>query len=97
MPTFTQSDALGLFFFVYGFGLNATGQPSVTSQFVLSHNGESRGQTPAQPIEAGADQGIGYLEIPLESFDPGNYKVQVKVNDQVANQMITEDIEFVLQ
>ncbi len=97
VPTFTQSDALGLFFFVYGFGLNASGQPSVTSQFVFSRDGESSGQTPARPVQAGADQGIGHLEVPLESFDPGNYKIQVKVIDQVANQTITEDVEFVLE
>lgn len=97
VPTFTQSDALGLFFFVYGFDLDASGQPSVTSQFVFSYNGESRGQTPPRPVQAAEEQGVGYIEIPLESFDPGNYKVQVKVIDKVADQTVTEDIEFMLQ
>ncbi|HEX9725600.1 MAG TPA: GWxTD domain-containing protein [Vicinamibacteria bacterium] len=97
VPAFTQKDNLGLFFFVYGYGLNASGQPNVTTQFVFQHNGSPKGQTPVQPVQTGPDQGIGYLEIPLESFEPGNYKVQVKVVDQVAQQTVTQDVEFVLQ
>jgi len=97
VPTFTKSDNLGLFFFVYGYGVNASGQPSVTTQFVFQHNGNPKGQTPVQPVQTGPEQGIGYIEIPLESFEPGNYKVQVKVVDQVAQTTVTQDLEFVLQ
>ena len=97
VPNFTQSDALGLFFFVYGFGLDASAQPNVTSQFAFLHDGESRGQTPPRSVQASGEQGIGYIEIPLESFDPGNYQVQIKVTDEVANQTITEDLDFVLE
>jgi GWxTD domain-containing protein len=97
VPTFTKSDTLGLFFFVYGYGLNASGQPSVTTQFVFQYNGNPKGQTPVQPVQTGPEQGIGYVEIPLQSFEAGNYKVQVKVVDQVAQSTVTQDVDFVLE
>ena len=95
VPSFKQSDSLGLFFFVYGY--SNSGSPNVVTQFVFNFNGTPKGQTPAQPVQTGPEQGIGYLEIPLESFEPGNYKVQVKVVDQVAQKTVTQDVEFVLE
>jgi hypothetical protein len=39
----------------------------------------------------------GYAQIPLATFEPGNYKVQVKVIDKVRKKTITEEIEFVVE
>lgn len=97
VPTFKQSDALGLFYFVYGYGKNASGAPNVTSQYVFAVDGEAKGQTKPQPVQAGPAQGIGYLEIPLESFEPGEYTVQIKVTDQVATQTAIENLAFVIE
>ena len=97
MFTFKQTDALGLFFFVYGFGLDAQGQPNVTGQYVFSVDGAAKGQTAVERLQATPQQAIGNAEIPLSTFAPGNYKLQIKIVDQVKNETVTKDVEFVIQ
>ena len=95
--SFTRDGALGILYFVYGLGSNASGQPSVTGQYVFYYNGDPKGQTPVEPLQATTEHAIGNAEIPLSGFQPGNYRVQIKVIDQVTQKTVTQDVEFVLE
>ena len=55
------------------------------------------GKTAVEALQATSEHAVGNAEIPLSGFEPGNYRIQIKVVDQVANQTITDDFEFVLQ
>ena len=94
---FTLADTMGILFFVYGFELDARGQPSLTSDYVLFKDDEKLSDVPAQPLQAGSKQAIARLELPLEKFSPGNYRVQIEVTDQITNEVITDRVEFLLE
>ena len=36
----------------------------------------------------------GSLSIPLASFEPGDYRVEIKVSDKVSSKSITENVLF---
>ena len=95
--TYSTSDHIGIVFFVYGFGLDEGGEPNLTGQYVFFKDGKRRGQTAAEPLQGGAGQAVGNAEIPLASFEPGNYKIQVKVIDKVTKETITDEFEFVVE
>ena len=94
---FTLADTMGILFFVYGFELDAQGQPHLTSDYVLFKDDEKLSDVPAQPLQASSKQAISRLELPLEKFSPGSYRVQIKVTDQVTNEVITDRVEFLLE
>jgi GWxTD domain-containing protein len=92
---YTQADTFSTFFYVYGFALDeATGKPNLTAQYIFFFNGQKRGQTKDDPMQANEQHGIGNAEIPLSSFSPGNYRVEIKVTDHVTKKVLTESVEF---
>ena len=97
---FQKTESLGLMFFVYGFGVDsASGQPNITRQYTLFKDGQRRGQTAEDPLQADAemDQGVDYWELELSRYDPGAYKIQIKITDHVLDEVLTKEIEFVLE
>ena len=97
MVTYSTSDNIGIFYFVYGFGVEEGGEPDLTAQYVFFKDGKRRGQTGAEPLQGGEGQAVGNAEIPLASFEPGNYKIQIKVIDKVTKETITDEFEFVVE
>ena len=95
--TFTQKDTLGFFFFVYGLGFDAGAKPNVTGQYIFYKDGKRNGQTKEEPLLAEGNHAVGNAEIPLSSFEPGNYRIEVKVTDRALNQVTIKDVEFVLK
>ena len=95
--TFSRDETLGILYFVYGFGANPAGQPSITGQYVFSYQGNPKGQTAPEALQASPQHAVGNTEIPLASFEPGKYVVQIKVTDQVTHATATRDIEFLLE
>jgi GWxTD domain-containing protein len=93
---FDTDDILGIFFFVYGLGRDSAGNPNITGQYLFYKDGERAGATKEGPLEASPEQAIGNAEIPLSGFEPGNYKVQVKVKDNILKKVLLEEMEFVL-
>ena len=63
-------------------------------QFVFSQDGARRGQTKNSPVPASSVVAIGVMDVPLSSFEPGKYSVQLRVTDHVKNEVVTEDIAF---
>ena len=95
--TYKTSDTLGIFYFVYGYGLDPeTGQPSLTEQYIFFKDGKRLTQTAVQQLPAEDESAVGNAVIALSHFEPGNYKVQIKVVDKVKEETLTEEIEFVL-
>jgi GWxTD domain-containing protein len=95
--TFTRKDTLGFFYFVYGLGFDAGGKPNVTGQCIFYRNGEVAGQTKEERLVTEADHAVGNAEIPLTGFEPGKYRMEVRVTDRVAGQITITDVEFVLE
>ena len=95
--TYSTSDSIGVFYFVYGYGVDEAGKPDLTGQYVFFKDGKRRGQTAAEPLQAGLDQAVGNAEIPLASFEPGNYKLQIKVVDRITKKTITDELDFIVE
>jgi GWxTD domain-containing protein len=93
---FSKDDAIGFFFFVYGLG-NIGGAPNITGQYIFYLDGARKGSTKEGPLQANEQQAVGNAEIPLASFEPGNYKLLIKVTDHVLNKPLSEEIDFVVE
>lgn len=95
---YTKSEELSGVFNAYGYALNDAGEPKLTAQYIFFRDGTRRGQTAEEPFMlAGEELAITVFQVPLESFEPGSYRVQVKVTDHVAQRVVTKDIEFELE
>jgi GWxTD domain-containing protein len=97
---FTKQDAIGLFFFLYGLGVDDNGKPNVTGQYVFYRGSQKKGQTGVEALPADANQSVGNAEIPLSisNFDePGDWRMHIIVKDKVLNKTLTTDVEFVLE
>jgi GWxTD domain-containing protein len=93
---FTKDDAIGFFFFVYGLG-NIGGAPNITGQYIFYLDGARKGATKDEALQANESQAVGNAEIPLSGFEPGNYKLRIKITDHVLNKTLNEEIEFVVE
>lgn len=98
--TFNKQSAIGLFFFVYGPGVDDSGKSNITGQYSFYRGSQKKGQTGVEALPADANQAVGNAEIPLSipNFDePGNWRMHITVKDKVLNKTITADVEFVLE
>ena len=95
---YSTSGYIGLFYFVYGFGVDEeTGEANLTAQYIFFREGKRRGQTAPEPLQVELSLAGGLAQIPLATFEPGDYKVQVKVIDKVTKKTIIEETEFVVE
>lgn len=105
-PTFPQSAELLFAFFVYNEGLSASGKPDLDVNYYFSRAAEAKpfskapttsfNATTLPPefnLSAGHEVIVGQ-GIPLTSFAPGDYKVEIRVTDKTNNQTITRDVPF---
>ncbi len=95
--TFTQKDTLGFFYFVYGLGFDAGGKPNITGQCIFYRDGKRIGQTKEEPLVTEVNHAVGNAEIPLSGFEPGKYRMEIRVTDRVGGQITIKDVEFVLE
>jgi hypothetical protein len=103
---FTKQEKLATFLLIYNAKTDAQAQPDVTVEFNFyaksggaekffnrtnpeAFNGQTLppGFDPAAGIPSGQD-------VPLASFPEGDYRLEVKVTDKVANKTITRDVNF---
>ena len=95
--TYKTSDHLGIFYFVYGYGVDEeTGQPSLTEQYIFLRDGKRLTQTAVQPLPADDETAVGNADIALSHFEPGSYTLRIRVIDKVKKETVTEEFEFVL-
>jgi GWxTD domain-containing protein len=90
--TLHKSDAISIFFQVYDLTLDAAGKADALATLSLLKDGRpfARTQTTIQTVVGGSMIG----PVPLESYAPGKYVVQLKVNDRVSKQDLTEETPF---
>jgi hypothetical protein len=105
-PTFTRAAELLFVFFVYNASADAGGKPDVDVNFLFFRAAESKPfskaaamtfNTTTLPAEFNANAGHQLVVgqgIPLESFAPGDYKLQIGVTDKAAKQTIMRDVPF---
>ncbi len=80
--------------FAYGFGVEAD-ESKLTAQSIFLQKGERRAQTPDEPfLSPGQDMAITVFDVPLSSFEPGEYTLRVRVTDHVRNAVLTRGVGF---
>ena len=97
---YNTSEQLAGVFNAYNFGVEGD-KPNLTVQVRYFKDGQSRGQTKEEPFMLQSpDMALTIFDIPLSlaNFkDPGTYKLEVHVVDKVTNEMLKEEIEFVIE
>ncbi len=92
--TFTRNDgdALGIFFYVYG-----SAGAEVTARYVFIKDGVEKGQTRPQALLGTEGLALASEEIPLASFEPGNYTLVIEVEDKASGEVLQRQARFKLE
>jgi hypothetical protein len=94
---YRTEDRLSGVFHAYGYGVEQ-GKPNLTAQYIFLQGDVKQGQTRDEPfISVGPEIATTVFDMPLASFDPGEYTLRVKVTDHIRNEVLTKDIDFVLK
>ena len=97
---YTNKDQLSGVFYAYNYGVEGD-KPNLTVHLSFSKEGEARGATKEEPFMLQTpEMALTIFDIPLSipNFkEPGNYKVTVKVTDQVTKKVVNQEIPFVIQ
>ena len=97
-------------FFVYNAGIDDNKKPGVEIQYnfhIKTNEGEqffnrtSPQQLNAETLPAEFDltaghQIVGSQSIPMASFEPGEYRMEIKVDDTLSGQSVTQNVTFVV-
>ena len=89
---YTTADSLLLLSFLYGGVKDEAGKTSISMSMAISRDGKTIGKLDDQKFETPASPTIG--PIPLTTYKPGMYTVDVKVKDIVAKKEHTDRITF---
>ena len=105
---FAATDELSVFFIIYGVVLGEDKKPDVTidwQPFKKGPLGEAkfRGVAPqklnSETLPPGFDaaqghQLVGSLNVPVSAFEPGDYRLAIKVTDNKSGKSLTHDVTF---
>jgi len=106
--TVPKSGELSVIFFVYNTGLDAAKKPNIEVEYNF-HQKTSEGEKffnktnpqqfnaetlPPQFDVAAGHQVVGGQSVPMGSFAPGEYRLEVKVSDKVSGQSLTRSVAF---
>jgi GWxTD domain-containing protein len=89
---YDTSESLLLLSFLYGGVKDAAGKTSIALSMAISKDGKVVGKLDDQEFSTPASPTIG--PIPLASYKPGTYTVEVKVKDNVGKKDFTDTIKF---
>jgi GWxTD domain-containing protein len=89
---YTTAESLLLLSFLYGGVKDEAGKASVSMSMAISRDGKTVGKLDDQKFETPASPTIG--PIPLASYKPGVYNVDVKVKDTIGMKEVTDRITF---
>ena len=109
-PSIRQSAELSIIFFAYNAGSDDNKKPDVEIQYnfhIKTNEGEqffnrtSPQQLNAETLPAEFDltaghQIVGVQSIPMASFEPGKYRMEIKVNDTLSGQSVTQNVPFMV-
>jgi GWxTD domain-containing protein len=88
---------LGLFFFVYGYGLDDEGRPRLSADCVFSRDGEPVERIESQPVVADASRAYADLPLDLSGFDAGQYQIEIQVSDHVTSKVMSGRVDLRLE
>jgi hypothetical protein len=106
VSTFPKSGELLWVFYIYNEGAAAAGKPDVTVDYNFFKAGEEKPfvNMPSSSYNAANlppefNLAAGHMVfvatgVPLSTFNPGEFKVQIKVTDKTNNQSVTRDVPF---
>ena len=97
---FSRNQRLGIYLQVYNLATDEkTRKPAATVEYALQKNGQTLFQLTENSDQIkGAFQQITVEKLlPLESLEPGQYELQVKVTDRIKKQSITPTATFTIQ
>ena len=106
--SFRKSDRMGIYLQVYNLGTDdKTHKPSATIEYdVLKENAQTpaartsvfQTSEKAEEIKGASGQQLTLEKVlPLESLEPGKYKLTVKVTDHITNKSITPTASFTVK
>jgi hypothetical protein len=100
---YKKTDTLSVVYWVYGATGDATGKPDLTIENSFNQktaDGEKFfNKTQPQAVNAttpySVSQGIpNFLEVPLVSFLPGDYRLEIKITDKPSGKTVTQNVNF---
>jgi hypothetical protein len=99
--TFTRDQKLGIYLQVYNMKPDETGnKPAATIEYSLLKGDQSilqlQEQAAALP-DASPFQAVVEKLLPLNALEPGKYKLQIRVTDNVTNRVVSPSAEFTVQ
>jgi hypothetical protein len=108
---FTTANELPIIFLVYNPGFDATKRPDITVEYnfhIKAAEGEkyfnktSPQEFDASTLPEGFDVAAGQQllagqTVPLEKFPPGDYRLEIKVTDNLTKQTLTENVTFTVK
>lgn len=99
--TFRRDQKLGIYLQIYNVKPDASGhKPAATIQYSLLKNNQSvleMEEDAAKLPEASPSQVIVEKMLPLEGLEPGRYKLQITVTDNLTKKSVAPSAEFVVQ
>ncbi len=97
---YTHENQLSGVFNAYNYGLD-NGQPNLTFQATFFREGKARGMTAETPFMAQSPLvALTIVDMPLNvaNFkEPGQYTLKIKVKDHTNQQVLTEEVDFVIE
>ncbi len=109
-PSIRQNAQLSIIFFVYNPGLDDNEKPGLELEWefhIKTDEGEEffnradPQQFNAETLPAEFDmsvvqQIVGAQFVPMASFEPGEYRLEVKINDTLSGQSLTQNVPFMV-
>ena len=100
---YKKSDTLSVVYWVYGATGDAAGKPDLTIENSFNQKtaeGEKFfNKTQPQAVNAQTPYNVAmgipnFLEVPLISFAPGDYRLEIKITDKASGKMVTQNVNF---
>ena len=100
---YKKTDTLSVVYWVYGATGDAAGKPDLTIENSFNQktaDGEKFfNKTQPQAVNAQTPYSVSmgvpnFLEVPLTSFVPGDYRLEIKITDKPSGKTITQNVNF---
>jgi hypothetical protein len=100
---YKKADTLSVVYWVYGATGDAAGKPDLTIENSFNQktaDGEKFfNKTQPQSLNAQSPYNVSmgvpnFLEVPLASFTPGDYRLEIKITDKASGKTVTQNVNF---
>jgi len=100
---YKKTDTLSVVYWVYGASGDAAGKPDLTVENSFNQktaDGEKFfNKTQPQALNSQSPYNVSmgipnFLEVPLVSFAPGDYRLEIKITDKPSGKTITQNVNF---